>query len=456
MTEQRKTGFIILDRKGEYVTDTLDQRGNKVFGLQHHPAAARRMVVVSMRDEFAQARQNGVIHAHLRPRFSIRDIDPIDLADFLPSLTRQQADLLRDYAHVDGFYDKLLAETQFGAVDNRHWYEHFQGLFDLNAKAKTIIKEAEDMAKKENRDELTEDERAKLQGELGGTNAAVLGRAAGRIKRFCLNPFFGGSAKGRDILAMESCVDAILDHLAAGRVVFVDMRGQADENYILVAALFARRLLTANKLRDDGDQIRACIVMEEAHNILSETEVGKGDGRGSIFIELAREGRSFKLGFILVTQQPDARSIAPQVVKTIDTVVAFNMPPDDAKHLQRLKSSFTGLESQISNADEFQGVAIADAGPVFFEAGPVDPGYMQACAKGTLPALITGRVTSEPDAGVEPPRAAPPLNIEDRLALLSRQRRESIHPVALTTMQIWRSEVPVEQEEESSEYSPGQ
>src|SRR5208282_4009653 len=97
--------------------------------------------------------------------------------------------------------------------------------------------------------------------------------------------------------------------------------GQSDEDYTMVAALFARRLLNENKRRDDSDHIRACIVMEEAHNILSEAELGKGNGRGSVFVELAREGRSFKLGFVLVTQQPDARSIAPEVVKTIDTVV---------------------------------------------------------------------------------------------------------------------------------------
>src|SRR6266699_5930233 len=182
-----------------------------------------------------------------------------------------------------------------------------------------------------------------------GTKSGVLERAARRIKRFCLNPFFGRSEKGPIILNSPSCVNRILDYLAEGKFVFIDMLNQSDENYTLVAALFARRLLTRNKLQDDDeDHIRACIVMEEAHNILSEEELSKGNGRGSVFIELAREGRSFKLGFMLVTQQPDVRSIDLQVIKTIDTVVAFNMPFDDAKHIQRLKSGFAGLELEIS------------------------------------------------------------------------------------------------------------
>jgi hypothetical protein len=33
--KQPKCGFLILGRKGEYIEDTLDQRGNTVFGLQH-------------------------------------------------------------------------------------------------------------------------------------------------------------------------------------------------------------------------------------------------------------------------------------------------------------------------------------------------------------------------------------------------------------------------------------
>src|SRR6266568_9337843 len=295
MTTQPKCGFLILDRKGEYIKDTIDQRGNSVFGLHHHPKAAERMVIVSRKD-FSNLKDQGVILDYMPPQFNIKDIDPIDLVDFLPGgLTVPQADLLCDYAEVEDFYEKLLAETQFGLVNKRNWFEDFPGLFEVKDKGKDLL----------------------------------------RIKRFCLNPFFGRSEKGPIILNSPSCVNRILDYLAEGKFVFIDMLNQSDENYTLVAALFARRLLTRNKLQDDDeDHIRACIVMEEDHNILSEEELSKGNGRGSVFIEFAREGRSYKLGFLLVTQQPDARSIAPQVAKTIDAVIAFNMPPEDAKHLQ--------------------------------------------------------------------------------------------------------------------------
>jgi len=247
-------------------------------------------------------------------------------------------------------------------------------------------------------------------------------------------------------------VNKVLRYLQEDKCVFVDMRGRQDDEYTMLAALLARRLLTENRKRADADQIRACLIMEEAHNILSEEELYKGGGRGSVFIELAREGRSFKIGFILVTQQPDARSIAQQVVKTIDTVIAFHMPPDDAKYLQRLKPGFTGLELEIANAETFQGIAVADSGPVLFKSEPVNDPYMAACASGTLASHICGsdstsvRMSGQRGGEVAPPAEADKepgpakLSINERLLRLSKARQENIEKVALDTMRAWRDD----------------
>lgn len=440
MTNVHKRGFLILDRKGEYIKDTIDQRGNTVPGLHKHPMAPLTMVIVSKRN-FNQLKECGTIHDYLPAQFNIRDIEPIDLADFLPGLTQPQAELIRDYAHIPGFYDKLLVETQFGAVDNRNWYENFPGLFDLKDSGKKMLKKFEEQARLSGRDQMTDEEKTQLQTELSGTKAAVLERAAGRIKRFCLNPFFGNNARGRAILEAPSSVEKILQHLENGKFVFIDMQGQHDDDYTLIAALFARKLLNENKARADEKHIRAAIVMEEAHNILSEDELTKGNGTGSVFIELAREGRSNKLGFVLVTQQPDARSIAPQVVKTIDTVVAFNMPPEDAKHLQRIKSAFGGLELEISNAAEFQGVAVADAGAVLFQSCPVDVEFMTRSADRKLADAVEAQGDGPFSATTTEPNKTQ-QTVEDRLQLLMRQRQESIKKIALDTMRVWQGTEP--------------
>src|SRR5258708_10222729 len=101
-------GFLVLDRKGEYIDDTLDQHGNMVFGLQHHPEAPQKMVVVSFRKQFRELADQRRIFAHLEPHFSIRDINPVDLVDFLRSLTTQQTSLILESANVVRFYVNVL------------------------------------------------------------------------------------------------------------------------------------------------------------------------------------------------------------------------------------------------------------------------------------------------------------------------------------------------------------
>ena len=430
-----RTGFLVLDRKGEYIRDVIDQRGNSVPGLQHHPKAKDQMVVVSMQAQLLALAKQNVVHDSLGAQFSITDIDPVDLVDFMPTLTPSQTELLRDYAHVDQFYQKLLSETQLGAPDHSHWYQHFPGLYEVKEKGKELMKGFEIAARNEGREEMTADEQELLEDHLGGTKAGVLARAAARIKRFCNNPFFGGSVKARDILSAKSCVEKILQYLGEGKIVFLDMRGQTDQDYTLIAAIFARRLLTENKDREDTNHIRACLVLEEAHNILSEKELEKGSGSGSVFIELAREGRSYKLGFVLVTQQPDVKSIAAQVAKTIDTIIAFNMPPEDAKHLMRLKPQFQDLELEISNAPEFRGVAVSAAGALSFASYPVDIPFMTDTISNRLEAAITARGEIAPIQTL--PGDTVDKGVQERLAALSKQRREQIERVARDTINTW-------------------
>src|SRR5207244_2286059 len=107
------------------------------------------------------------------------------------------------------------------------WFQDFHGLYELNDKGKKLVKDFEQKAAVDGRDELTDEERGELEAvSTGGSKSAVLERAAMRIKRYCNSPFFGSSAKGRRILAAPSCIDKIMRHLAEGRFVFVDMRGQ--------------------------------------------------------------------------------------------------------------------------------------------------------------------------------------------------------------------------------------
>jgi hypothetical protein len=433
------TGVLVLDRAGEYIEDTVDQRENNVFGLQHHPYAPARMVVLSRRGKFLVMQEKGEIAAYKKPIFNIQDIELIDLVDFYQGFTKEQRNLLRDYSYIEGIYQKLLKETRLGRIDKQEWFRTFPGLFEVKEKGKALLKEFDKKALQEGREEYNDEELDKLDDHLTGSKPGVVERAIFGIKRFCQNPLFGGKSRGPDILDVQSCVGDVLRHLEQGDLVFVDLREVSDEDYILISALFTRRLLTANKRRDDQQQIRAGIVMEEAHNILAEEELYKGTGNGSVFIELAREGRKFKLGFVLVTQHPDSRrSVASEIANTIDMVIAFNMSPDNAKTLARLKSGFSGLELQIANAAEFEGIAIADAGPIAFRSGPITPEYMQVCAAGRLESYIKDRVPPDEPSPAREVFDGPPT-IEDRLSRLMQQRAEryQYQEKLAATLEVW-------------------
>jgi hypothetical protein len=435
-----QVGVLVLDRAGEYVQDTQSQDGHKVYGLQNHPLAPQRMVIISNRGLFARWGGEGVISGYLKPVFNIQDLEPTDLVDFYPGFTPAQAALLCDYAHDPDLYGNLLRETKFGYIDKSNWYRDFTGLFELKEKGKRLLKTFEKEAQEG--DELSSEQLQQIEPHLSGTKAGVLERAILGVKRFARNPFFGGKTRAKDILAVRSCVPDVIRHLAKGKVVVVDLRGVSDDDYTLISALFARRLLNENKQRDDADQVRACIVMEEAHNILADNELYKGsDKRGSVFIELAREGRKLKLGFALITQQPDPRSIASEIAWTIDTVIAFNMPPDNAKYLTRLKSAFAEFEYYLANAGVFEGVAVAGGGAVLFRSGPVTPEYMRACSTQELRhhlADLAPEGSHEEENSRENALASEPENAEDRLTKLLRQRNSDYREQMEATLEAWR------------------
>jgi DNA helicase HerA-like ATPase len=460
-------GVLVLDRAGEYLEESQSQDGHAVFGLLGHPSAAERLVVVSNRQQFRTMAEEGRIAGYLRPVFNLQDLAPTDLADFFPSITDGQRELIRDYAHVPHLYHRLLMETKLGQVDKSSWYRSFPGLFELNKSGSELMKTFEGEASPG--DTLSTEQLEMLQPHLGGRKSQMLERIIAAIKRFAASPLFGGQTRGPAILRVASCVPRLIEHLRAGCTVVVDMQGYDDVAYTLVGALLARQILNHAKAEEGGRGLRACIVMEEAQNVLAQDELQKGaDHGGSVFIEYAREGRKRKLGLVLVTQQPDARSIAPEIAATIDTVIAFHMPPQNAAYLPQFKRAFRSVQHQIVNARVFEGVAVSEGGTTFFRSEPITPPYLQACevlmhpegavlthlegavlthlegAEDTLEDYLTSLVPQEePDteeSSAEGPPPAQPLPAQDRLQALLDQRSTDFWQEARETMARWQGE----------------
>lgn len=433
-------GFLVLDRSGEYIRETRSQDGYRIQGLTHHPLAPAQLVVVSNDTAFARLADERKIHAALRLQFNIQDIRPIDLVDFYGGFSPAQRDLLRDYAYMGDLYARLLKELPGGVIDRRNWYRDFPGLFRLNASG---TKRLEKFRAENAGEDLTADQMAELSAYLSGKKTAVLERIILAIRRFAAQPLFGGQQRGAEILRVRSSVDDILAHLARGKTVVVDLRGVRDDDYTLIGALFARRLLDENIRRGDEEHLRVAMLLEESHNILSAQELNKGEnGRGSAFVEYAREGRKFKLGLVLVTQQPDARSIAPEVAHTLDTIVAFQMPPENIRHLTTIRSVFRSHVYTLENARVFEGVAVTEDGVLAFQAVPVTEAYMKACARLDLEGYLKSLAPPREQSATGEGKAARQPTEEERRAALRQERRRRFLEAIRETAQMWEQEKP--------------
>lgn len=137
--------------------------------------------------------------------------------------------------------------------------------------------------------------------------------------------------------ADSTLVSGVIQHLAEGRVVVVDISLMGSSAGERLAALLLDHIFSYNQERftgDPGKLIPTVAVLEEAQSVLSEMN------DASPFVRWTKEGRKYQLGSILVTQQP--ASIAPQLLSQGDNFFAFHLiSSGDLESLQRVNAHFS-------------------------------------------------------------------------------------------------------------------
>lgn len=132
-------------------------------------------------------------------------------------------------------------------------------------------------------------------------------------------------------------VEGVLNHLAAGRVVVVDISLMGSAAGERLSGLLLDHIFSHNQERFTGDPGRLvpCVaVMEEAQSVLGEMN------DQSPFVRWTKEGRKYQLGSILITQQP--ASIAPQLLSQGDNFFSFHLiSAGDLEALQRVNAHFS-------------------------------------------------------------------------------------------------------------------
>jgi DNA helicase HerA-like ATPase len=298
-------GKLVFDRRGEYVPDTTNEYGEEVPGLAHHPVAHEKLVLYTNKKSVL-ANQSLRREVHSLSKFGVKivHIPPGELVSLYPNLTNPQREFLYVYEDNPEVYESVMD-------DESNWHRTLTDWFGQK-----------DATKK-----------------LDYSAAIVVRSVRKKLVSMHKRPF---------VEASGNSIQEILDHLRQGRTVVVDLSGYISElDRTFIATLIARKLFEYNLERLDvtdpmKGKIKTVIVFEEAQTLLATERLSEG----SMFVNIAKEGRALEIGLVAITQQPSA--ISTRVLSQFNSFLALHLEfMDDIQFLKKVAGSFEGLEMDI-------------------------------------------------------------------------------------------------------------
>ncbi|HVL49098.1 MAG TPA: DUF87 domain-containing protein [Candidatus Thermoplasmatota archaeon] len=254
-------------------------------GLRDHPAAPGRLSVYSTRD---------LKGPHHRLTFSAHEIETTDILNLFEMSSAQK-----------DFIDA--ARGHYGPA----W------IVELGEKTEAQVM-------------------AEVPGRFHEGTVAVVKR---KLRRLVRNGMVHKDAK-------VTVTKPILADLRAGKVVLVDSSGLTEAEELLVSTVLARFILEENKKLFGDAAFDAMppvlITLEEAQRVL-----GGGEGRQSVFAQIAREGRKFKTGLCAITQQP--KLLDREVVSQFNTLFIMGLADKRDRDILQdsAKQDVSALENEI-------------------------------------------------------------------------------------------------------------
>ncbi|MEW5937668.1 MAG: ATP-binding protein [Candidatus Thermoplasmatota archaeon] len=142
-----------------------------------------------------------------------------------------------------------------------------------------------------------------------------------------------------------SITRAVLRALRSGRVVLVDLSGTREEEELLVSTVLARAVFEdSRRLYTEPEEFDAMlpvlITIEEAQRVLRTPHA-------TIFAQIAREGRKFKLGLCAISQQP--KLINAEILSQFNTLFIMGLADRRDREILRdaAKQEIGDLENEI-------------------------------------------------------------------------------------------------------------
>ncbi len=140
-----------------------------------------------------------------------------------------------------------------------------------------------------------------------------------------------------------SITSNVIECLHSGKVVLVDTSNMFETEELLISTVLSRAIFEKNKAiyadKTEFDKIPPVLIaLEEAQRVLTEA-------KGSIFSQIAREGRKFKTGLCAVSQQP--KLIDSEILSQFNTLFILGLA--DKKDREILRNSAKQDISQLDN-----------------------------------------------------------------------------------------------------------
>lgn len=302
-------GKLVFDLKGEYIDDTLNEEGEHVPGLKHHPQAREKLVLYTQRANMLKSHslKDNLDFIH-KPQFSRENITTGDFISLYPHLTPPQREFLLFYEDSPTIWQTILRRDQYSNWDDSIWAEGELKAWIGSGRDKTVT----------------------------GSRKIVVESIRNKMSGLSRRPFYS------DV----SFLPHILEQLKEGKTVVMDLSLYGDLDKIFISTIVCRSLFNNNlanfQAENTSEMVRCLVFFEEAQNLLSPAKVAEG----SVFTKMAKEARSMQIGICAITQQPSGidKDLLSQFANYICLHLEFE---EDIQFLTHVAGGFEGLEMDI-------------------------------------------------------------------------------------------------------------
>lgn len=291
--ESGRYGLLLFDPHGEYYDGG---KGSGRKGLIDHPLARERLFTYTRRK--------------LKGEYDSLKVSAYEI---------EIEDIAQIFSFSQAQYEALYAvRSKFG----RQWLEK-------------LITTDQDVLF----EELTAGNSTFSEATLG-----VLKRRADRIKDF--------STVVRD--SSVSTIGDIIGKLQSGKIVLIDTANLSQAEETMITSILTRATLGSYRKKyqsgDEFEKLTPCLILlEEAQRVLSASA-----GDSNVFHRVAREGRKFKVGLGVITQQP--KMLSEELLSQLNSIFILGLADERDRNIVRSSAkqdiSALGTEIQTLSAGE--------------------------------------------------------------------------------------------------------